>query len=261
MTSCIAFPPGTPTPQSFSHTGFSLVSLVFLLGTSCVLAPAPISVYQSINQSSNCIYRSTDNVGQFYESHNDYIPLHAERFPGVRILTVYMYLNDVEQGGGTHFPRLGLVRLNVCVRLCLCVLDWWNGPPKILCGWRNLCIFSLCKYAPPPSAGPLSLSMFSSWLPSCFVSPHFIFCVVSSYITWFGGVVVCHCLSFVVVQTVEPKRGRAVIWPSVLDEDPNQRDDRMDHTATPVIAGVKYGANAWVHQRNFKESWRKGCHG
>lgn len=48
--------------------------------------------------------------------------------------------------------------------------------------------------------------------------------------------------------TVQPKQGRAVIWPSVLDEDPNKKDSRTGHEALPVIKGVKYAANAWVHQ-------------
>jgi hypothetical protein len=43
-----------------------------------------------------------------YEIHHDYIELEIERQQGVRILTVYLYLNDVEAGGGTNFPRLNL---------------------------------------------------------------------------------------------------------------------------------------------------------
>jgi hypothetical protein len=34
--------------------------------------------------------------------------------------------------------------------------------------------------------------------------------------------------------TVMPKKGRALIWPSVLDEDPNAKDARTDHQALPV---------------------------
>ena len=49
-----------------------------------------------------------------------------------------------------------------------------------------------------------------------------------------------------------PKRGRVLIWPSVLDDDPNEKDDRTDHQALPVEAGKKYGANAWLHMRDFK---------
>lgn len=73
---------------------------------------------------------------QFYEIHHDYIDFHTERAQGVRILTVFLYLNDVEEGtfiffenylflkarheltlgfflfftgGGTNFPLLDVV--------------------------------------------------------------------------------------------------------------------------------------------------------
>jgi prolyl 4-hydroxylase len=88
--------------------------------------------------------------GQFYQQHHDYIGHQRERQEGVRILTVFLYLNDVEEGGGTNFPKLNL--------------------------------------------------------------------------------------------TVLPKRGRALLWPSVLNEDPNAQDPRTDHQALPVIKGIKYGA-------------------
>jgi len=104
---------------------------------------------------------------QFYQQHNDWIPYQLDRPCGVRILTFYMYLNDVEEGGGTNFPRVG--------------------------------------------------------------------------------------------TTVTPKKGRAVLWPSVFDEDPNQKDPRSDHQALPVIEGVKYGANAWIHQRDFQAANKVGC--
>jgi prolyl 4-hydroxylase len=104
---------------------------------------------------------------QFYQTHNDFIPHQVERPCGVRILTFYIYLNDVEEGGGTDFPHLE--------------------------------------------------------------------------------------------KTVMPKRGRAVLWPSVLDHDPNKKDPRTDHQALPVTKGVKYGAKSWVHQRNFKTPNNKGC--
>jgi prolyl 4-hydroxylase len=131
--------------------------------------------------------------GQYYQAHSDYIPYQKDRQCGVRILTFYMYLNDVEEGGGTSFPHLNM--------------------------------------------------------------------------------------------TVTPKRGRAVLWPSVLDSDPNVKDSRTIHTALKVDKGVKYGgwythkhcfelqqnkdeclcsqaipslpltsANAWIHQRDFSKS-------
>lgn len=107
-------------------------------------------------------------VGQFYRTHHDYIAHHTTRQEGVRILTVFLYLNDVEAGGGTDFPKLGI--------------------------------------------------------------------------------------------TVQPKRGRALIWPSVKNEDPNDKDPRTDHQALPVEKGLKFGANAWLHQRNFKEVFKRSCH-
>ena len=59
--------------------------------------------------------------------------------------------------------------------------------------------------------------------------------------------------------TVTPKQGRAALWPSVLDHDPNQKDSRTNHQALPVIQGRKFGANAWLHQRDFKQNNSKGC--
>jgi len=89
------------------------------------------------------------------------------RISGSRILTVFLYLNDVEEGGGTNFPRLDL--------------------------------------------------------------------------------------------TVTPKLGRVVLWPSVLDDDPHSRDDQTHHQALPVTKGIKYGANAWFHQRQFRVAYENGC--
>jgi prolyl 4-hydroxylase len=107
--------------------------------------------------------------GQFYQIHNDYIPYQLQRPQGSRILTFFLYLNDMEEkdGGGTHFPKLNL--------------------------------------------------------------------------------------------TITPKKGRAVLWPSVLNNDPNMKDARTDHGGMPVFSGVKYGANAWIHQRDFKTPDSKGC--
>lgn len=90
-------------------------------------------------------------VGQYYKSHHDYISFHTKRQCGVRVLTLFLYLNDVPAGGGTKFDKLNI--------------------------------------------------------------------------------------------TVMPKRGKALLWPSVLDEDPNEIDERTYHQALPVEDGVKYGAN------------------
>jgi prolyl 4-hydroxylase len=105
--------------------------------------------------------------GEFYHNHHDYGGAHKIRQQGVRILTIYLYLNNVEEGGGTSFPSLNV--------------------------------------------------------------------------------------------TVMPAQGRALIWPSVLNEDPNEMDPRTFHEALPVLKGVKYGANAWIHLRDFKGPLHNNC--
>jgi len=108
-------------------------------------------------------------VGQHYKTHHDYSASHKDRPQGVRILTVFLYLNDEGlKGGGTNFPLLNL--------------------------------------------------------------------------------------------TVVPKQGRAVVWPSVDDQLPSaEKDKRTEHQALPVEAGVKYGANAWIHERDFRTQMASGC--
>jgi prolyl 4-hydroxylase len=105
--------------------------------------------------------------GQYYKQHHDYIEYQQGLPCGVRMLTVFLYLNDVDEGGGTRFPLLDL--------------------------------------------------------------------------------------------TVEPKKGRALLWPSVLDADPEAKDKRTDHEALPVIRGIKYGANAWIHSRNYQAADEIDC--
>jgi prolyl 4-hydroxylase len=108
-------------------------------------------------------------AGQFYKEHTDYIASQRDKAPGVRILTVFLYLTHVEAGGGTNFPLL-----------------------------NNL--------------------------------------------------------------TVHPKQGRIVVWPSVLDERPNDLDQRTRHQALAVQAGVKYSVNGWFHQRDIKGPMKMNCH-
>jgi prolyl 4-hydroxylase len=108
--------------------------------------------------------------GQFYNIHHDFIEFEVDRMEGPRILTIFMYLNDVEEGGATSFD--------------------YFAP-------NNL--------------------------------------------------------------TITPKRGRVVIWPSVLDKNPNLPDYRTTHEALPVIKGLKYGANAWIHLRDYMLPREMGC--
>jgi len=106
-------------------------------------------------------------VGQFYKLHHDYVPAQKDRLCGPRILTFFLYLNDVDEGGGTRFTDLDIV--------------------------------------------------------------------------------------------ISPKKGRALLWPSVLNDDPSLRDGRTRHEALTVEKGTKYAANAWIHLYNFEDTQKRGC--
>lgn len=108
-------------------------------------------------------------VGQSYVIHHDYVAHHITKQGGVRILTVFLYLNDVAAGGGTNFDQYDI--------------------------------------------------------------------------------------------TVTPKRGRVLLWPSVLDDTPDIKDDRTTHQALPVENGIKFAANAWFHMRDFQTPLAMGCMG
>ncbi len=103
---------------------------------------------------------------QFYRRHHDTIPELAGMQPGPRVYTFFLYLSDVEEGGGTKFD-----------------------------------------------------------------------------------------LGF----TVQPKAGRALLWPATTDADPFASDERTHHEALPVTSGVKYAANYWLHQYNYIDAHRAGC--
>jgi len=60
---------------------------------------------------------------------------------------------------------------------------------------------------------------------------------------------------------VSPKKGRALLWPSVMSSDPYMKDGRTEHNASSVENGVKVAANAWVHLFNFWVPNKWGCTG
>ena len=59
--------------------------------------------------------------------------------------------------------------------------------------------------------------------------------------------------------TVEPRRGSAVLWPSLLDSDVELPELQTHHEALPVEAGVKFGANLWIHQYDFRTPSSRRC--
>ena len=60
---------------------------------------------------------------------------------------------------------------------------------------------------------------------------------------------------------VTPKKGRALLWPSTLNENPEAQDRRTMHEARPVIKGIKYAANAWIHLFDYSIPNLWGCTG
>ena len=111
-------------------------------------------------------------VRQQYKVHHDFIAQHGKKPCGPRILTFFLYLNTVEDGGETWFPTLK------------------NQEVK-----------------------------------------------------------------------VKPVKGRAILWPSVLDSDLEKPDHQTFHAALPVKKGVKHAVNAWIHLYDFETAYELGCTG
>ncbi|KAL7535224.1 hypothetical protein ACHAXR_006352, partial [Thalassiosira sp. AJA248-18] len=105
--------------------------------------------------------------GQSYTQHHDFIPYQLDYPCGARVMTLFLYLNDVAEGGNTSFPEIGV--------------------------------------------------------------------------------------------SVKPKKGSAVLWPNVKDDDPTEKDPRTDHEAEVVVKGVKYGANSWIHSEDFQTPFALKC--
>jgi prolyl 4-hydroxylase len=108
-------------------------------------------------------------LGQMYNAHHDTGLGQFRLACGARILTFFLYLSDVEEGGETAFPHLNLA--------------------------------------------------------------------------------------------VKPQRGKAVLWPGVFSDNPDSIDSRTLHEARPVVRGVKFAANTWIHQYDFKTANLWGCTG
>ena len=109
------------------------------------------------------------DVGQKYSVHHDFGKRDIKLISGPRILTFFLYLSDVEEGGETAFPTLNLA--------------------------------------------------------------------------------------------VKPKKGKALLWPSVLNHNLEAQDPSTMHEARPVIKGLKYAANSWIHLYNYEVPNLWGCTG
>jgi prolyl 4-hydroxylase len=107
--------------------------------------------------------------GQRYGEHHDYGASDRGLPSGPRILTFFLYLSDVEEGGSTGFPGLGI--------------------------------------------------------------------------------------------DVVPKKGKALLWPSTVSDNPEMKEHRTNHEAKAVTKGVKYAANSWIHLYDYAIPNLWGCTG
>ena len=60
---------------------------------------------------------------------------------------------------------------------------------------------------------------------------------------------------------VKPKKGKALLWPSVKDHDLLENEQKSLHEAKPVIKGTKYAANSWIHLYDYGIPNHHGCTG
>ena len=59
--------------------------------------------------------------------------------------------------------------------------------------------------------------------------------------------------------SVTPRKGAAILWPSVLSHDPWTMEQLTYHEAVAVTAGEKYAANFWIHMFEFQKMLQNGC--
>jgi len=170
----------TGTSNEFGETGRILsqgrTSSNSWCNKDCESHPDVQSVIKKIERVTKVPYSHYESfqvlryeLGQKYVAHHDYGHEERELACGPRILTFFLYLSDVEEGGETAFPLLDIA--------------------------------------------------------------------------------------------VKPKKGKALLWPSVMSDDPESQDPRTTHEAKPVIAGRKFAANSWIHLYDFAVPNLWGCTG
>ncbi|CAB9530918.1 Probable prolyl 4-hydroxylase [Seminavis robusta] len=58
---------------------------------------------------------------------------------------------------------------------------------------------------------------------------------------------------------IQPKLGRAVIWPNVLNDKPWAAENRTWHEANEIYKGFKYASTFWLHLRDYEHAERLNC--
>ncbi len=140
---------------------------------SCLSDPLFQEVRQRISNITKVPWEYAEHLqtlhytpGQFYKEHHDQNSPKDSAW-GPRLYTFFIYLSDVEEGGGTRFTKLNL--------------------------------------------------------------------------------------------TVTPKRGSAILWPSVKSSDPYAIEPLTYHEALTVTKGEKFASNFWLHMFEFQRALAAGC--
>jgi len=151
----------------------------------CQSDPIAQRVIRRIGQRTGIPHQYSESLqllryspGQFYSEHHDNSDSSFGIDEGARMITFFLYLNDVEEGGATRLTDLHY--------------DGEDGYPG---EDKNRTLTPL---------------------------------------------------------VIRPKKGMALVWPNINDEDHAYKEERTWHEALPVVKGLKYGANAWFRQRRLK---------
>jgi len=50
-----------------------------------------------------------------------------------------------------------------------------------------------------------------------------------------------------------------MLWPSVLNSIPMEKEPRTDNEVQDVIEGTLFSFNARLHLHNYEDAYKKGC--
>ena len=118
--------------------------------------------------------------------------------------------------------------------------------------WENAEHFQFLKYERDQyykSHHDQNAALDSAWGPRIFTFFIYLSDVESGGHTYFNRLSI----------RVPPKKGAAILWPSVMDNDPYKTDYRTFHEAMPVIRGTKFAINIWFHLYNFQIPHKYNC--